>query len=324
MASYEEPHNLRLEDALKKIKGRTERARNKRDLINAVALLNSFPSPVKYNNDVIQSLYWFGIICCLLTAMIYISNKEPESIIALTIAGGIFVKYLESVRERNKIFGELTKKIHQKNTLYNHGIKPILVDPEDKAEELSKKFSDIHGSHHNGLIPFWAKGLYKGNDCDFKFNQFTHTYNKIIQSDYNTKRYGFIIPFKYAKGIKISQAANTSFPNQFKTSSVPFNETFSVTCSEKFIASKFLVPSIITALLHAATTLDDISLEINNASNLCLSFSSADIIESDPTSNLTTPREFITEIRHKTYLSNFKVCMRLLEEIIKYSDNNFS
>ncbi|UTW59824.1 hypothetical protein KFE96_05840 [Kordiimonas sp. SCSIO 12603] len=339
-SSASKPHNKRLESILIEVKLRAEGASSDDELITAIKRLEQFPEPVAYDNQRLNMFASiFAALFILIGAALYFI-QVPEEYLFVPLGGLVLVLviYGSFWHQRRASFDKLSDRIHFRSTLFDYNLQEIRVHAPDKAKELAGRFTSFRKGNHQRLIEQWLEGKHEGEENSFNYNYYHFHYvdrRRVTTTDskgnVRTKtvydhhhRYGFIVPFRYARNIDIAEKYLKLFQTGYKTSSISFNKKFSVNFDSEMEVVKFLKPAVLQAIEAAGDALSEIVLEFNDSGDLCFSFGNSDTIRINREFSLKQPKEFAAEIEGKASQPRLTAALAFIEKLMKYSDDNFS
>lgn len=337
-------HNKRLKAALELIEQQVARAKSDNDLIDAVGLLDGFPAPVKFNNEALNKACLVAGLLTLLLAALAFNPMSELAPYAIMVAIGVFiiaaVNYLWKRHRKGSLTG-LSDLIHAKSSLFDYGLTEQPYHPEHKTAELHRRFGSFRQGNHQNKIKRLISGTHKGAEHNFPFEYFHYHYVNMRVETYTTtdsegrtqtrtrtvydhfNRYGFILPFPYAKGLRVSESRLNFFKSGWKSSSLDFNKKFSVQADSDMVAAKFLTPKILSEISKAGAALGSMDLHFTAQGELCFSFDNSNTLSGHRRSGLKTPQAFKQEITEHNNLKALDEALEFLHRLMKYSDNNF-
>ena len=337
-------HNKRLAQTLSQIESHVEHAKNDGDLVDAIKLLNAFPVPIEYNNSRLN-MFTFAvcavaaaaalILYLLAVERIYLALPVGAAAVALVVYG--VMRY----RRKNSLTG-LSDRIHYRTSLFDYGLTPVNFNPKGKARELGRRFKAFQLGNYSREIRTLLHGNYRGAEHAFDYdhyhfyyvNQRTETYTS-TDSKGNVRvrtrtvydhfdRYGFIVNFKFARAIRVSEGRLGFFQSGWKSISVSFNKHFNVRADSEMEAAKFLTPKVLVEIESAGRALRGMDLEFNNAGELCFSFDDSNMIAANRTGGLENPAAFAKQVAGHSTQANLDAALDFIHTLMKYSDNNFA
>ena len=337
-------HNKRLKAALAEIESRVNGAKNDTDLVDAITLLSDYPVPVKYDNNRLNMIS-AGVIALatLIAAAVYFLAGDITYIVLAAAAAGIAIVVYGAVRysRKNSLTG-LSDKIHYRTSLFDYGLKPVPFSAKTKARELGGRFKAFQMGNYAREIRELLHGEYEGAEHSFAYdhyhfhyvNQRTETYTT-TDSKGNVRvrtrtvydhfdRYGFIVDFKYAQAMRVSEGGLGFFSGGgWKSSSVSFNKNFKVAADSEMEAAKFLTPKVLVEIESAGEALRGMDLEFNNSGALCFSFDDSNMIAANRSGGLENPAAFAKQVAGHSTQANLDAALNFIHTLMKYSDNNF-
>ena len=336
-------HNKRLKAALAEIESRLDRSKNDDDLVDAINLLNGFPVPVTYDNSRLNMIT--GGVCALsalVAAAGYFSAGDPVYMVLAAAAAGIAAITYGAVRysRKNSLTG-LSDKIHYRTSLFDYGLKPVPFNGKNKARELGGRFKAFQMGNYSREIRELLRGKYEGAEHSFAYDHYHFHYVDQRTETYTTTdskgnvrvrtrtvydhfdRYGFIVGFKYARAMRISEGGLGFFQKGWKSSSVSFNKNFNVAADSEMEVAKFLTPKVIVEIESAGEALRGMDLEFNNKGALCFSFDDSNMIAANREGGLQNPAAFAEKVAGHSTQANLDAALNFIHTLMKYSDNNF-
>jgi len=336
-------HNKRLKESLALIERRVDSAKNDDDLVQAINLLSDFPVPVQYDNNRLNKITAGVCAASALVAagvyfgagdLVYMAIAAGAFIIALIVYGAV------RFRRKNSLNG-LSDKIHYRTSLFDYGLEPVPFSGKNKARELGGRFKAFQMGNYSREIRELLRGSHEGAEHSFAYDHYhfhyvdqrTETYTttdskgnvrvrtRTVYDHYD--RYGFIVPFKFARAMRISEGGLGFFQKGWKSSSVSFNKSFNVAADSEMEAAKFLTPKVIVEIESAGEALRGMDLEFNNRGELCFSFDDSNMIAANRAGGLEHPAAFAKKVAGHSTQANLDAALNFIHTLMKYSDNNF-
>lgn len=337
-------HNKRLKETLSLVEQQARLAKSDTDLVTAVALLDGFPEPIKFNNDFLNKACIAASLLAFLLAALFFnpvhditSYGSAVTVAALVVAA---VNYFWK-RHRRGSLTSLSDMIHAKSSLFDYGLTEQPYHPEHKTVDMQRRFGTFRYGNYQNTIKRLVAGTHKGSEHSFTFEYFHYHYVNQRVETYSTTdsegrtrtrtrtvydhfdRYGFSLPFPYTRGIRISETMLNFFKSGWKTSSIDFNKKFSVQANVEMDAAKFLTPKILSEISKAGDALSCMDLNFTAARELCFSFDNGNTLSGHRHTGLETPTAFMKEIAEHNNLKALDAALEFLHRLMKYSDNNF-
>ena len=336
-------HNKRLKAALAEIGLRVDQAKNDDDLVNSIKLLGGFPTPVGFDNNRLNMVS-AGVIAlaAVVGAAVYFLAADIIYMVLAAAGAGIMVVIYGAVRysRKNSLTG-LSDKIHYRTSLFDYGLSPVPFSGKSKARELGARFKAFQLGNYSREVRELLRGDYKGAEHSFSYdhyhfhyvNQRTETYTttdskgnvrvrtRTVYDHYD--RYGFIVDFKYARAMRVSEGGLGFFQKGWKSSSVSFNKHFNVAADSEMEAAKFLTPKVLIEIESAGEALRGMDLEFNNSGALCFSFDDSNMIAANCSGGLEHPAAFAKKVAGHSTQANLDTALNFIHTLMKYSDNNF-
>jgi hypothetical protein len=336
-------HNSKIKQALSLIERRALDANSDKDLVSAIELLAGFPEPVCFDNSRLNLICGgIGLITAVGALATYLTDS-PQEVYFITgiIAVIVTAAYVGIRLNRRSNFSRLSDNIHYKSTLNDYGLSEISVSPKAKARELGARFKSFNMGNHLREIRRLLSGTFNGKEHSFQYQHFHFHYVIKRRETYTTtdskgrtrirtrtvydryNRYGFIVPFSFARNIHVSESALQLFSSGWKSSSVSFNKRFSVQAQNEMDAAKFLKPKVLIEIEAAGKALGDLSLEFTGAEELCFSFTNNNTIAPNRRNGLENPKAFAEEIKGHNEQPALDAALNFIHTLMKYSDSNF-
>lgn len=337
-------HNARLKSTLALIEQRVAHAKNDDQLVAAIKLLTPFSTPICYDNNRLNMVT--GGICTAAAATAlaaYLMALDQVLFVAAAIAALVALVVYAVIRIKRKTsLSGLSDKIHYQTSLFDYGLTPVSISGKSKARELGGRFQAFRHGNYSRDIRTLLRGSYKGAEHSFTYdhyhfhyvNQRTETYTttdskgnvrvrtRTVYDHFN--RYGFILPFKFTKNLRISEGRLGFFKPKWKSISISFNKNFNVETASEMDAAKFLTPKMLVEIEAAGKALSGLDLEFNAAGDLCFSFDDSNTIAANRTGGLEQPAAFAEQISGHSTQANLDAALTFIHTLMKYSDNNFA
>jgi len=336
-------HNSRLKQALATIEQHIKHAKSDDDLVAAINLLTPFPVPVQYDNRRLNLITALFCAASAITAVILLLIEvETDYLLAPSAAMIItLVTYAGMRLHRKTGLSKLSRKIEYLTGLFDYGLQHIAINSKGKAREYGNRFRAFQLGDYSREIRSLLRGSYDGTDHSFSYEYYHfHYVNQRIETYTTTDskgnvrvrtrtvydhfdRYGFIVPFKFAKQLRISEGRLGFFSPKWKSSSVSFNKNFNVETANEFEAAKFLTPKILVEIESAGAALRGLDMEFNSLGELCFSFDNSNTLASQNAGSLANPAAFAKHISGHNVRANLDAALAFIHTLLKYSDNNF-
>ena len=336
-------HNMQLRQALATLEAATEQARDDAALAAAVRSMVPFGEPVQFDPRFANRI---AMLCSLpiVAAMLFLANGKTSdyAIGPAVVLAIIAASWLSYRMQQDNRFSGLSDKIYHKSTLFDYGLRSEVVSPSREAERLGQKFSTFKCGNHKREIRSVQTGQYEQDEIAYSYRLFhfhyvdrrTETYTttdsngnirtrtRVVYDHYD--RYGFLLPFGYARGLRITKNALGFGFGGWKSASDKFNRKFTVHAETEIEAARFLRPKVLLAIDAAGAMLADMTLEINASGELCLSFNDSNMIGNNRRYGIETPEAFAQEIAGISHQPKLTAALEFLRTLIKYNDNNFA
>jgi hypothetical protein len=336
-------HNDRLKAALAAIETRVDSAKGDDDLVAAIKLLSGFPAPIKYDNSRLNQIT-LGIVgaSAIAAAILYFQALDPALMLWPAAAAVISLIVYGVIRMKRK--GSLTKlsdRIYYRTSLFDYGLTPVNFSAKGEARKLGARFQAFRLGNYSREIRNLLRGKYTGAEHTYGYDHYHFHYVNRRTETYTTTdskgnvrirtrtvydhfdRYGFIVAFKYARSLRISEGGLAFFKSGWKSASVSFNKHFNVAADSEMEAAKFLTPKVLLEIESAGQALRGMDLEFNSAGDLCFSFDDSNMIAANRAGGLEQPAAFADLVAGHTTQANLDAALDFIHTLMKYSDNNF-
>jgi len=262
-----------------------------------------------------------------------LSELNAMFVIAIVcFAAGLLLLFL-SFKDK-KHASDLAKMIFQKDALLDNQLKhkrPLNID------EMQIRCSECNRGNHLRTFKETLGGEFTGDEHSFKddYYQF-HYVNKRTVTQMQGKRlrtktvydkydrYGLLIPFAYFKNIQIySFNLERLHRHRLTTGSIAFDKLFKVNAADELLATRFLKPAVVLAIVDMASFLSKMNIEIDATGLMCLSFKDSNMIMGNQRYDLSKPDAFYDELAGITKLRLLERTLRFVHQLLKHSDSNF-
>lgn len=290
-------------------------------ILGVIALLGvSVVFGYKYFNDekLFNQLGWYGytILCILLLITI--------------ILGGVASTY-------SNRSDSLSDMIFNKDILFDNQLVYVKIR-NDQYETFKNQFGDFKRGDEGQEITQLIKSIVVIDDKSYDYYHYTFEYVEVtrvpvpvgktitMQRKKTTYyRYGIILDFPWAKGliIKDSSGGDCPYEHTVTSSSETFNVIYDVAADSVQDAARFLKPAVILALNGAAEYFDELSIEINSESKMCISFEDSDLLSFSRKYSINEPEKFIEEVSLKNRPIKLQKAFELVGILKQHNDRNF-
>ena len=336
--------NRSLANLLQRIGQQLAVATRQQDLLDILDEIGRFGRPLTFN----YSRYILVTIISVIIAVIGFAMQKsglitlplPPWIHAILPLLSIAIWLIQFVYRRQQI-NRLQDQLFYKNVLLDNHLQPESVDGKRQVAELGIRFADFQRGNHLRELTEWIKGQYNGNEHSFTYHYYVfHYVNKrtvtYVTSDGKGRtrvrtrtvydhfhRYGITLPFHYVSRLRVAGFDLSALPHGYRPASNRFNEIFKVSAHDQLAAAKFCSPKVVESLLNLSNRLNKVNLEFDASGQLCLSFADSDLLQLQRRYGFDQPALFADEIRQISKLDKLQSTLVFIEQLMKYTDNNF-
>jgi len=335
-------HNKKLTALLKSIKISAQQSNNSADILDAVKMAKAFEGDIKFQHNP----FYLCSGAAIATAVLIwyqpqiISQWELDHNLFLSILAVLAIVPLIFVYTQRKKITSLSDFIFAKDCRFDNHMESISVSDsvisqlptrfiEFKRGNYSRKFiSATHvAAQHSALANEYY--LYKFHYVDRRTvtttstdaNGKVTTSTKTVYDHYD--RYGITLDFGFIKQFQISNKRMLRKPRDYNSASIAFSKKFAIGASTELAAAKYLKPKIVLLVMDLAKHFSDLNIEFDTQGHLCLAFRDSDVFSRKRVHGLAQPNAFYEELQGQTALDKLDILTTFINQLAKYSDNNF-
>ncbi len=330
-------HNHLLWQEITQASERIDNVQSPEELLEIVESMRKI-SPLQFDRR--DYLLYFVADFTLLITGFYLYRETGEGLFLFLLMLALFIGTILAIRfyRREKLPQQLSKKIFQRDLLFDNQIVPIA--PETlPIDQLLQQFREFNRGNYRRDIPDLLKGevALEGHShnqptIDFYYFHFHYIDEEIIEEKDNAgkpknrkvyhhyHRYGLLLDLtKLTKQLlptlQISADRKLrSKRSDYLPASISFRKTFSLTTSEQHFAAKILTPTMVEQLLKIGKAFKNLNIELNQ--QLLIAFDNADIIAAEQNYDLTNIDDFILELKEKQTLPQLTAILTFTQNIL--------